>query len=224
MAAAPIRILIVDDHPVVRDGLKSIFDTEPGLEVVAEAGNGAEAIEAARQHLPDVVLMDLVMPGCDGIEAARRILEDNPRIGVLALTSYGTDAKLFPALEAGVLGFLLKDVPGTELVGAIRHVAGGRSALSPVIARRLVRELAHERGLDAPQSLLTERETDVLREIARGLSNREIAEKLFISEATVHTHINHIFSKLGITRRTEAVLYALKHGIADLAEAGEKPS
>jgi len=215
MESKPIRILIADDHPVVRQGLKMLLGTEPGIEVVGEAANGEEAVELARSVDHDVILMDLVMPELDGVEATRRILEscsENSR--VLVLTNYSSDEKLFPALDAGALGFLLKDSTGDELVQAIRQVSRGLSSLSPGIARRLVGEFSHESGV--PGEPLTHREREILRVMAHGHSNDEIAEELCISPATVRTHITHILAKLNVTRRTQAILYALKHGIASL--------
>jgi DNA-binding NarL/FixJ family response regulator len=171
----------------------------------------------ARAVKHEVILMDLVMPGVDGVEATRRILSDSPSTRVLVLTSYGHDEKLFPALDAGALGFLLKDATGDELLQAIRQVARGLSSLSPPVARRLVRSFSHHLpGGTTPE--LTERENDILRVLAHGRSNDEIARELNISPATVRTHLNQIFSKLGLARRTQAVLYALKHGIASLED------
>ena len=161
---------------------------------------------------PDVVLMDLVMPGIDGAEATRQILAAHPEIGILVVTSYGSDRRLFPALDAGALGFLLKDSSAEQLVRAIRQVARGQSSLSPAIARRLVREV----GGEPPREPLTRREIEVLRAMAKGFSNDGIARELCISPATVRTHVSNILAKLNVARRTQAVLYALKHGIAEL--------
>jgi NarL family two-component system response regulator LiaR len=213
----PIRILIADDHPVVRHGLGVLLGTDPGLEVVGEAASGEEAVEKVPDLKPDVVLMDLVMPGIGGAEATRRIVAENPGVGILVLTSYGSDRKLFPALDAGALGFLLKDSSAEQLVRAIGQVARGQSSLSPAIARRLVREV----GGEPPREPLTQREIEVLRAMAKGFSNDGIARELCISPATVRTHVSNILAKLNVSRRTQAVLYALKHGIADLDDDEE---
>ena len=215
METKPIKILIADDHPVVRQGLKFLLDTEPGFEVVGEASNGEQAVELTRDLGPDVILMDLVMPEVDGVEATRRILQRcSEATRVLVLTNYSSDEKLFPALDAGALGFLLKDSTADELVQAIRQVSRGLSSLSPGIARRLVGEVSHESGV--PGEPLTRREREILRVMAHGHSNDDIAKELCISPATVRTHITHILAKLNVTRRTQAILYALRHGIASL--------
>jgi NarL family two-component system response regulator LiaR len=220
MDSTDIRILLVDDHPVVRHGLQVLLQDRRGIEVVGEAADGQDAVEQAGRLLPDVVLMDLVMPGMDGVEATRRITTKYPKIGVLVLTSFGRDSKLFPALDAGALGFLLKDSSADDLIHAIRQVAQGRPCFSPAVTRRLVRDLAPESEGESGVEQLTDREVEVLRELAYGLSNEEIGVKLFISPATVRTHLGNIFSKLDISRRTQAVLYALRHGIATLEDSG----
>jgi NarL family two-component system response regulator LiaR len=215
MSTKQVRILIADDHPVVRQGLKFLLSTEPGFEVVGEASNGKQAVELTRDLGPDVILMDLVMPEVDGVEATRRILERcSETTRVLVLTNYSSDEKLFPALDAGALGFLLKDSTADELVQAIRQVSRGLTSLSSGIARRLVGEVSHESGM--PGEPLTHREREILRVMAHGHSNDEIAEELCISPATVRTHITHVLAKLNVTRRTQAILYALRHGIATL--------
>jgi DNA-binding NarL/FixJ family response regulator len=207
---------------IVRQGLAELLGSEPGIEVVGEADDGAPAVELVGRLDPDVVLMDLVMPGLDGVEATRRITTDHPRTRVLALTSYGSDGKLFPALEAGAIGFLLKDTALEDLVHAIKQAAHGYSALSPAIAPRLMDELRQANVQGRAREPLTGRETEILEAIAHGLSNDDIADRLCISPATVRTHTTHVFAKLGLASRTQATLYALKHGIARL-EADEEP-
>jgi len=215
-----IRILIVDDHAIVRKGLRALLVTEPGLEVVAEAENGQQAIAEARRLCPDVVLMDLVMPGMDGLEATRRITAEQPGVPgtprVLVLTSFAADDKVFPALKAGALGYLLKDSGPEELVQAIQQVHRGESSLHPSIARRLLQELAGPGQQGAESGMLSHRELDVLRLVAQGWSNREIAERLGIGETTVRTHVSSILSKLNLGTRTQAALYALREGLASL--------
>ena len=214
-----ITVLVVDDHTVVRRGLVALLATEPGIRVVGEAGNGLEAVERAEALRPQVVLMDLVMPGMDGVEATSRILAQHPEAQVLVLTSFGSDAKLFPAVRAGAVGYLLKDTTPEELVRAIRRTAAGESPLNPGVARRLLRELAHEAEREMPQGeALSPRETEVLRLLARGLGNLAIGERLFISEATVRTHVSSILAKLGVANRTQAALYALRQGLASIDE------
>jgi len=219
---APIRVLLVDDHAIVRKGLRALLVTEPGLEVVAEAENGQQAIAEARRLCPDVVLMDLVMPGMDGLEATRRITAEQPGVPgtprVLVLTSFAADDKVFPALKAGALGYLLKDSGPEELVQAIQQVHRGESSLHPSIARRLLQELAGPGQHGAESGMLSHRELDVLRLVAQGWTNREIAEGLGIGEATVRTHVSSILSKLNLGSRTQAALYALREGLASLSE------
>lgn len=215
---APIRILLADDHAIVRKGLRALLVTEPGLEVVAEAENGQQAIAEARRLSPDVVLMDLVMPGTDGLEATRHIRAEQPEVRILVLTSFATDDKVFPALKAGALGYLLKDSGPEELVQAIRQVYHGESSLHPSIARRLLLELASPSRQNSLVEALTEREIDVLRLVARGWTNREIAEGLGIGETTVRTHVSSILSKLNVGSRTQAALYALREGLASLSD------
>ncbi len=218
MSEPSIRVLIVDDHQIVRKGLRALLETEEGLQVVGEAANGREAIAQADALAPDVILMDLVMPELDGVDATREIVRRHPGAHILVLTSYGSDNKIFPAIKAGALGFLLKDTRPDELIDAIREAAAGHSSLDPIVARRLLREFSQEASVP-PKEPLTGRERDVLRHIARGLTNERIAERLFISEATVRTHVSNILAKLGLSNRTQAALYALREGLASLDEA-----
>lgn len=218
MSAAPVTVLVVDDHTVVRRGLVALLNTEPGIRVVGEAANGVEAIAQAEALDPQVILMDLVMPIMDGVEATTRILARRAGAQVLVLTSFGSDAKLFPAVKAGAVGYLLKDASPEDLVKAIRRTAAGESSLNPGVARRLLRELAHEER-DTPQGEpLSPREHDVLRLVAHGLGNEEIGKRLFISEATVRTHVSNVLAKLGVANRTQAALYALREGLVSIDE------
>ena len=214
-----IRVLIADDHAIVRKGIRALLATEADIEVVGEAADGKEAVEKAERLHPDVILMDLVMPGMDGIEATRRITTRQPEIRILVLTSFAEDEKVFPALKAGALGYLLKDAGPEELVRAIRQVYCGESSLHPAIARKVLQELSRPPERPPTPEPLTERELEVLRLIAKGKSNREIAEELVISEATVRTHVSNILGKLQLASRTQAALYALREGIAELEEA-----
>lgn len=218
-----IRVLIADDHAIVRKGIRALLATEPDVEVVGEAENGQEAVTAALELQPDVILMDLMMPEMDGIEATRCITADQPEARILVLTSFAADDKVFPAIKAGALGYLLKDSGPEELVGAIRQVYQGESSLHPTIARKLLSELSGPSERPPTAEPLTEREVEVLRLVARGGSNREIAEALVISEATVRTHVSNILSKLHLASRTQAALYALREGLASLDDT-EKAS
>jgi NarL family two-component system response regulator LiaR len=211
-----IRLLIADDHPVVRKGLKVLLATEPDMQVVGEAEDGAEAVEMAAALKPDVVLMDLVMPRMDGIEATRRITQAEPPARVLVLTSFAADDKVFPAVKAGALGYLLKDSSPEELVEAIRRVYRGEPSLEPGIARKVLQELSQGSGGKPTTDPLTERELEVLRLIAQGLANKEIAAKLFVAEWTVRTHVSNILGKLQLASRTQAALFAIRSGIASL--------
>ncbi len=216
-----IRILIADDHAIVRDGIRSLLATIPDIEVVAEAENGREAVDKARSLQPDVILMDIMMPVLDGIEAIRQIVERDPEARILVLTSFAADDQVFPAIKAGAGGYLLKDSDSQELVQAIRQVYRGESWLHPKIARKLLRELSAEPPVQkepAQVDPLTGREVEVLQLVALGKSNLEIAEKLVISEGTVRTHVSNILSKLHLASRTQATLYALREGLASLDE------
>jgi DNA-binding NarL/FixJ family response regulator len=204
-----VRVLIVDDHPVVRDGLRGMLQAQPDLEVVADAANGHQALTAVARHDPDVVLMDLRMPELDGVEATRRIRADHPSVKVLVLTTYDTDADILHAIEAGATGYLLKDAPREQLFSAVRAAARGETVLAPTVAAKLVHSIR-----DRPDhEQLTARELDVLRLVADGLTNRAIASRLHISEATVKTHLVHTYAKLGVDDRTAAVMAALERGL-----------
>ena len=212
----PIRVLIADDHAIVRKGIRALLATEAGIEVVGEAQDGRQAIAEASRFQPDVILMDLVMPEVDGIAAIRHISVHQPDVRILVLTSFATDDKIFPAIKAGALGYLLKDTGPHELVQAIRQVCQGESFLHPLVARKLLQELAEPPAQPPTPDPLTERELEVLRLVAQGHSNQEIAGQLMISEATVRTHVSNILSKLHLASRTQAALYALRKGLASL--------
>ena len=212
----PIRVLIADDHAIVRKGIRALLATEAGIEVVGEAQDGRQAIAEASRFQPDVILMDLVMPEVDGIAAIRHISVHQPDVRILVLTSFATDDKIFPAIKAGALGYLLKDTGPHELVQAIRQVCQGESFLHPLVARKLLQELAEPPAQPPTPDPLTERELEVLRLVAQAHSNQEIAGQLMISEATVRTHVSNILSKLHLASRTQAALYALRKGLASL--------
>jgi len=216
-----IRILIADDHHVIRGGLKALLETEEGIEVIGEAADGMEAVLKARSLDPDVILLDLMMPRKTGIEAIVEIKEDNPSARILVLTSFSDDDKVFSAIKAGALGYLLKETSTQELLQAIRDVYHGESSLHPAIARKLIRELNRPTTLPPADEPLTEREVEVLMQVAHGLSNQDIADSLVISERTVRTHVSNILSKLHLANRTQAALYALKEGLTSLEETGD---
>ena len=210
-----IKVLIVDDHGMVRQGLRTYLDLMEDIKVIAEAQNGAEAVAQARHYKPHVVLMDLVMPEMDGIEATRRIREINPETKIIVLSSFTEDDKVFPAIKAGADGYLLKDISPSDLAIAIRTVIQGKSQLHPEIAKKLMNQFIDPKARHQDVSEeLTAREVEVLRALARGMSNAELAAALFISEKTVKTHISNILSKLNLADRTQAAIYAYKHGLA----------
>ncbi|HSK66929.1 MAG TPA: response regulator transcription factor [Anaerolineales bacterium] len=212
----PIRILIADDHAIVREGLRSLIATEPGMELLGEASDGIQAVDKARALQPDVILLDMMMPREDGLGAINDIIKENPNARILVLTSFAEDEKVFPAIKAGALGYLLKDSSPQELLQAIRNVYHGEASLHPTIARKLMRELNQPATLPPTTDPLTEREVEVLRLVAQGLSNDEVAEKLVVSERTVRTHVSHILDKLHLANRTQMALYAVREGIAKL--------
>ena len=217
-----VSILLADDQPLLRRGFRMILEAEDDLTVVGEAGNGDEAVELARRHAPDVALMDIRMPGTDGIEATQQITAAGPLPKVLVLTTFDLDEFAFGALRAGASGFLLKDVRPAELVAAIRTVAAGDAVVSPRVTRRLLEEYAHilplapgQREQQCPQlAMLTERERQVLELLAQGMSNAEIADALIVGEATVKTHVSNVLMKLGLRDRVQAVVLAYESGIA----------
>jgi NarL family two-component system response regulator LiaR len=213
---SPIRVLIADDHAILRKGIRALLSTEPDIEVVGEAGDGAEALTQAEALLPDVILMDLVMPRMDGIEATQQVTRQQPGVQVLVLTSFAADDKVFPAIKAGALGYILKDTGPDDLVRAIRQVHRGEPSLEPEIARKVLFELAQPPKQPPTLDPLTGRELEVLRLLAQGKSNREIAKDLVLAELTVRTHVSNILGKLHLANRTQAALYALKEGLASL--------
>lgn len=212
MTDAPLRILIADDHPVVRSGIRALLEAHAGFEVVGEAGSGEEAVERAAALGPEVVLMDLSMPGMNGIDATRQLAESSPATRVLVLTTFETDADILRALDAGAAGYLLKDATLDDLATAIRAAARGETVLAPAVAARLV-----DRVRDRGTSALSAREVEVLELVATGMSNKEVAGRLFLSEATVKSHLVHCYTKLGVDNRTAAITTAVERGIIRLA-------
>jgi DNA-binding NarL/FixJ family response regulator len=211
-----ITILIVDDHPVVREGIGAMLKREADFKIVGEASNGAEAVKKARELLPDVILMDLRMPEMDGVEAITRIKEATPDIKFIILTTYSDDEYIFKGIAAGARAYLLKDAPRDELFKAIRAVSRGESLIQPVVASRILDKLAELSRKGPAAETLSDREIEVLNLMAKGVSNKDIADQLSITQSTVKTHITSIFQKLNVTTRTEAVTTALKRGIIQL--------
>jgi NarL family two-component system response regulator LiaR len=214
-----IRVLIAEDHAIVRKGVRTLLSLEKDIDVIGEAANGREAVAMVGNLNPDVILMDLVMPELDGIQAIQQIMETHPDAKVLVLTSFATDDKIFPAIKAGALGYLLKASDPSELAKAIRQVNAGEYSLHPTIARKVLQELNLSPKNRPTTQPLTEREVEVLRMVAQGKSNRQIADELVLSLGTVRAHLSNILAKLHLASRTQATLYALREGLASLEDA-----
>ena len=223
MTQLPIRVLIVDDHGIVRKGTRALLDRIPDFTVVGEAGNGKEAVAQAKELQPDVILMDLMMPEMDGIEAIGLITATQPNSRILALTSFAADDKVFPAIKAGALGYMLKDADPEDLIQAIRQVHRDEPSLHPSIARKVLQELGRpQTTLPSPgPDPLTERELEVLQLVAKGLSNQQMAEQLTVAEVTIRTHVSNILSKLHLANRVQATLYALREGLTTLENTSD---
>lgn len=213
-----IRLLVVDDHALVRKGIHALIKTEPGMEIIGEADNGRDAVKLARELFPDVILLDLIMPHLNGIDATIQIKKDNPRARILILTSFSDDDKVIPAIKAGALGYLLKDSAPEDLLDAIRLIYNGEASIDPSVALKLIREINQPVESRRETDPLTNREIEVLQKIAQGLSNSEIAAELSIGEQTVRNHVNHILDKLNLDNRTQAALFALREGLASLTK------
>ncbi|GIP31071.1 response regulator transcription factor [Paenibacillus sp. J2TS4] len=211
----PIKVLLVDDHEMVRIGLAAVLGTEEGIEVVGEASNGNDGIRLAQEYKPDIVLMDLVMEGMDGIETTRKLLQIYPDCKVIVLTSYLDDEKMYPVIEAGAFSYLLKTSRASEIAQAIRAAVKGQPILESQVATKIMNRFRQPKQEQAPHHDLTDREMEVLRLIAKGQSNQEVADGLFIGIKTVKFHVTNILAKLGVDDRTQAAIYAHKHGLAD---------
>ena len=218
MNQPPIRVLIVDDHAIVRKGIRALLAEVEYIQVVGEASNGQEAVALAEELNPDVILMDLVMPGVDGIEAIHHIASRQEQARILVLTSFAGDDKVFPAIKAGALGYLLKDSDPADLLQAIQQVHRGEPSLHPVIASKVLQEMQRPSRRPPTPDPLTDRELQVLRLVAKGLGNQEIAEQLVVTEATVRSHVSNILSKLHLANRVQATLYALQEGLTSLGD------
>jgi two-component system, NarL family, response regulator LiaR len=218
-----VRVLIVDDHTVVRDGLQALINAEPGFQVVGVGADGFDAVEQARRLQPDVILLDLMMPRKDGVQATAEIKKENSAARILVLTSFGEDHQVFAAIKAGAMGYMMKDTSSEELIQAIWDVSQNKPALQPAIARKLMRDIQGKTGQDQTENRLTDREIEILQMVAQGRTNQQIADELFLSERTVRTHITNILGKLRLDNRTQAALYALRQGIAHLPYTTEPP-
>ncbi|MBP1157085.1 MULTISPECIES: response regulator transcription factor [unclassified Paenibacillus] len=215
MEETTIKVLLVDDHEMVRIGLAAVLGTEDGIEVVGEASSGQEGIRLALEYKPDVVLMDLVMEGMDGIETTRRLLQQHPDCKVIVLTSFIDDEKIYPVIEAGAFSYLLKTSRAGEIAQAIRSAVKGQSVLESQVASKLMNRFRQPKPVSLPHEELTEREMEVLRLIASGKSNQDLADELFIGVKTVKFHVTNILAKLGVEDRTQAAIYAYKHGLVE---------
>ena len=216
MAQSPIRVLVVDDHAIVRKGVKALLAEVDGIEVVGEAGDGQKAVALTKTLNPDVIIMDLVMPVMDGVEAISKIIAQHKEVRIIALTSFATDDMVFPAIKSGALGYILKDSEPEKLIDAIQKVHRGEPSLDPSIARKVLNEISRPTRQPISPDPLTEREIEVLRLVAKGLSNQEIADHLTIANVTVRTHFSRILSKLHLANRVQAALYALLEDLASL--------
>jgi two-component system, NarL family, response regulator LiaR len=212
----PIRVLVVDDHPVVRRGIRSLLAEEEGIQVIGEAINGKEAIQQVEELHPDVILMDLVMPEMGGVEAIQHITAAHPEARILVMTSFAADDKVFPSIKAGALGYLLKDSDPEDLIRMIHQVYRGELSIHPTIARKVIQELGRPASQPLTPDPLTQREVEILQMLAQGYENKEIARRLVLREATVRTHVSNILGKLQLANRVQATLYALRQGIAPL--------
>jgi NarL family two-component system response regulator LiaR len=219
---ADIRIVIADDHGVVREGLRALIQTEAGMQLVTEAEDGEQAIQQVRAHKPDILLLDMIMPGLSGLEVIQAVKHDQPAVKILVLTSFSDESLVFPAIKAGADGYLLKNTPPRSLLNSIREVYSGYPSISPSIAALLMRDLQRPPDLPPTEQPLTSREVDVLRLLAQGHSNEDIAAQLFVTEGTVRTHVSNILNKLHLANRTQAALYALREGLADLDTPGRE--
>ena len=219
-----IRILICDDHAIVREGLRTLISNETDMEVVAEASNGLEGVQKALLVRPDVILMDMVMPRMTGLEAIEAIIREQPGAHILVLTSFTEDDKIFPAIKAGAMGYVLKDAMPQELLGYIRDVAAGELTLHPTVARKVINQMKHASDLPAAGDMLTERESEVLALVAKGATNQDIANQLMLTERTVRTYVSNILSKLHLTNRTQAALYAIRSGLVKPEDGKVEPN